>query len=297
MKHNKDNLTINTDNNLSLFHTELTNLLGIEFVKAKLFANGDINFSPDWKDNAVQALISSGVIISIGIITILITAGVIVLLPGITIPISLAGLALGIGYTKYHTAKKQKEYGRINTLFYQRKSEDDLVIIVENITSMYQQTINKLVAKDIPLFAQQFSKIIIRLMKKDKINEIDDLLQPCSLYKLITSQKTHIHKDNIAIQPADGRRRNTYSAMFKMGLYSEEHPDTVYIQTTSKPKSRPDKYGLLFFQRSANFEAVLNSADNYGILGQEESEQLIRESGLTNIHDIEEPESSSYCSL
>ena len=286
---------IDYEDNLSLFRLELTNLLGVELVKAKLFANGDINFSTNWKENTVQAMISAGVILTIGIITILVAVGVTVLMPGITIPISLAGVALSMGYTTYRTDKKQKEYNRINELFSHRKPEGDLAVIVDNITAMYQQTIKSLAIKDIPLFAKQFSKVMIRSIKKDKVDKIDKLLNSDSLYALLISEKKHISKDKIALEIADNQKRNCRSAIVKPAIYSQKRPHNVYKQ----PGSRPEKYGLLFFERSANFKKVLDTNANYTLLSMDESEKLIAKSGFdidanmpANSKNIEESERS-----
>lgn len=220
------------------FKVELKNFLTQIFLKAKLFSEGSIEFSSEWKDWLGQAVIGTGVIMSAAVIAALVAAGLLIAIPGITIPISIAGVGAGIAYNMYRTKKKKKEYQRIAHLI-NNASPEDIETIINHLADLYQDTIVFLTAKDMIKFAQAIALTITRAMRKGQVDCIDQLMNSNSLYTIIYQQRNHIPVKKIHTDRLDGyHKRNTASAMTKPGILCD---GKIWVSAEGKPY----KYGLI----------------------------------------------------
>lgn len=258
-----------------LFRMELSSQLASMCIRSKLFSEESFDFTPEWKENAVHALIGGSVVVSSGLIAILVATGVFVALPGVTIPIGLAGIGAGLTYNMYKTSQKKKEYGRIVALFHNRDWQEDIAHIVNHLVDLYENTIVFLTSRDTQKVAHAIAKVITRSIKKAKVEDMDELLNPLSLYTLLLSQKKHLPKKAIETSKLDNRKRNIRSTLVKTGLYCGEK-DTVFV----RKKSRPNKYGVVFFKDPKDLEELVQQGDeeSYKTLHHHEAIALINNS-------------------
>ena len=252
------------------FKSELLRLLN-EACEVR-FSAEDRSFSSHWKDWAGEATIGTIAIVSGSIIALLAAATVSM---GAGIGIGVTGIGMGIAYHQYRSKKKKNECARVAQLFQDRDFKKDLNDIADTFISLYENAIINLTQKDIKKVTAALSKILVYLMMKGKIDDIEDLLNAPTLYHLLILHGQKIPKSRIETESIHDFEFNIRGLITKPGIY-DEVDEKIYVNANT----RPTKYGLVCFKSAQDFEeyAELFKKGQYHALSRHETNKLLAHS-------------------
>lgn len=252
------------------FKSELLRLLQ-EACDVRLSAE-EVSFSSHWKDWAGEATIGTIAIASASIAALLASATASM---GVGIGIGVAGIGMGMAYHQYRNKKKKNECERMAQLFQERDFTKDLNDMADTFLSLYENAITNLTQKDIKKVSAALSKVLVYLMMKGKIDDIEDLLNAPTLYHLLISNGQQIPKARIETESIDNFEFNIRGLITKPGIY-DEADEKIYVNANT----RPAKYGLVCFKSAQDFEeyAGLFKKGQYHALSRHETNKLLAHS-------------------
>lgn len=219
--------------------------------EADLLARGNAEFNEGWRDTlaregiGLSAGMIGAIIALLGALSIL-SAGV---SAGVSIPVIVLGVIASVAFYKYREHIKQQRYESASSILDRDDLNQEIHAMADMLAKMYQVQLASCTEKDAHKLAAGCVKAISTDILKNENFRFRELQDYVSLQAVLMRTMSAIPKDKLSMKTNINRVYNTRGLITHSAYYVRETDE--FYQTI---KSKPAKYGVLFFDTKVDLE-------------------------------------------
>lgn len=219
--------------------------------EADMLARGNAEFNDTWKDTIAREGLALTVTVVVGVVGFLGAISVLsaVVSAGIAIAVAVLAIVAGVAIYKYREHVKRNRNENADAIMDREDIELHIRAIASLLADVYQLQLSSCTVKDAHKLAESCMKVISEEMLRNKEFNLDELLNPATLQAVFMRSMTKIPKEKLDMNINTNKKFNTRGMISHSAYYCRE-TDEFYQSS----KSKPVKYGVLFFDKKEDLE-------------------------------------------